>query len=98
MTNSNDEPFWILTYTYQSCYDDGGLGHDVTHSKSHYDFRARDVNEAREKAKIFISEHTGKWPCKSGCGNVGAYWADKLEHIVPEVRTQIALQERKVKT
>jgi hypothetical protein len=65
---------YVLKYEYQTCFDDGGIGHDSWWQKSKIDIEAKDDDDAKEKAVKWIEERDRKRPCNgSFCSNRGGY-------------------------
>lgn len=69
---------YVLTYEYQSCFDDGGLGHDSYWQKSIYRF----IADSDEEAQSIVEEQLKPHQACSGsfCNNEGQKRLIKFEH------------------
>lgn len=67
---------YVYDYQYQTCFDDGGLGHESGWSTSRNQPLGKVHTDAGavRKAKALVEEGSGKYPCGgSFCDNKGLH-------------------------
>lgn len=80
-----------LIYEYETCFDDGGLGHDSGWNMSKMFLKSGDADSAIAEARNYIKEHNGSNACHGfGCSNKGGYRLIRVEALTPEIVRVIA--------
>ena len=84
---------WVVTFQWQGCYDDGGIGHDSYWRNGQHTLEGTyDTDEkAVAAAKRWIRKTSGQFPCQgSFCSNKGLRRLIGVEFVVPEQRRSVA--------
>lgn len=78
------ESGYYLNYEYQTCFDDGGVGHDMWWAKSRTRLDANNDEDAIAEAKKILEQSR---PCDGTfCENKGRKRFGKLEHVETVIR------------
>lgn len=90
-----EEIDYYLTYEYETCFDDGGIGHDSGWNKARVRLNVKNDLQARREARKIVDAPAT--PCNgSFCNNQGRHRFISLERVVTTKR-QISLPKQRAK-